>query len=141
MATDQITVLNGLPKFIGNPKPGEAPFKPDIDARTFLRSLENHFGNTNVTDDNKKIQIMFSLINKTKGDAIRCMSCYTDKTTLSFATLKTQFLCMYPSFNNKVFRPAAKPLLETNLTLNNMFCGITILKNASRAVAEAYVNN
>ena len=74
MSTDQITVLNGLPIFSGNAKPGETPFTSDIDARTFLRSLENHFDNTNVVDDNKKIQTMFCRIHKTKGDAIRFIS-------------------------------------------------------------------
>ena len=59
MSTEHITVLNGLPIFSGNPEPGESTFTSDIDARTFLRSLENYFENTNVTDDNKKIQIMF----------------------------------------------------------------------------------
>ena len=141
MSTEHITVLNGLTIFSGNPKPGESTFASDIDARTFLRSLENHFENTNVTDDNKKIQIMFSLINKTKGDAIRFMSCYTARPNLTFDRLKMMLLRMYPSFKHTEFKPAARALLATNLTPNNMFCGMTILENLSRAAAEAYVNN
>ena len=69
MAMNHITILNGLPKFTGNPKPGEAPFKPEIDARTFMRTVENHFENNDVNEDDKKIQILFSSIDKTKGDA------------------------------------------------------------------------
>ena len=38
--TTQITVLNDLPRFAGRPKPGEAPFKNEVDARTFLRTVE-----------------------------------------------------------------------------------------------------
>ena len=108
MASEHITVLNGLPIFSGNPKPGEATFASDIDARTFLRSLENHFENTNVTNDNKKIQIMFSLINKTKGDAIRFMSCYTARPNLTFDRLKMMLLRMYHSFKHTEFKPAAR---------------------------------
>ena len=138
---EHITVLNGLPIFSGNPKPGESIFTSDVDARTFLRSLENHFENNNVTDDNKKIQIMFSMINKTKGDAIRFMSCYTDRPNLTFEGLKIRLLKGYPSFKHTEFKPAARALLATKLTPTNMFCGMTMLENSSRAAAEAYVNN
>ena len=139
---DHITVLNGLPVFSGNPKPGETTFTSDVDARTFLRSLENHFDNNNVTDDNnKKIQILFSMIHKTKGDAIRFMSCYTDRPNLTFEGLKTRLLLSYPSFKHTEFKPAARALLATKLTPTTMFCGMTMLENSSRAAAEAYVNN
>ena len=141
MSLDQITVLNGLPVFSGNAKPGETSFTSDVDARTFLRSLENHFGNHDVFDDNKKIQIMFSRIHKTKGDAIRFISCYTDRPKLTFNELKTRLLLSYPSYKHTEFKPAARALLATKLTTTNMFCEMTGLENSSRAAAEAYVNN
>ena len=66
MSLTQITVLQDIPKFTGNPKIGEPKFVPEIDARTFLRTLENHFSNEGITSDEKKLQIFFSLIDKKK---------------------------------------------------------------------------
>ena len=67
MATNQatqITVLYDLPHFAGRPKPGEVPFKNEVDARTFLRTVENYSVANGNTSDERKIQVVYSLINK-----------------------------------------------------------------------------
>ena len=60
---------------------------------------------------------------------------------MPFAQVREQFLSMYPSFRTTDFPHAAKSLLETSLTPTNMFCGMTALENASRAVTEAYLTH
>ena len=119
---------------------GEPYFKPDLDARTFLRTLENHFTQHGITSDEKKIHIMFSLIDKKKGNAIRLLTCYAGK-KVPFSEIREVFLGMYPAFKITDFRHAAKSYLETKLTTEDMFCGMTTLENASRAAAEAYLNH
>jgi len=140
MAFNQLTVLNDLPRFTGNPRPGEPSFKMEIDARTFMRTVENYFASHSVSSDERKLNILFSLIDKKKGDAIRLLTCYAGK-AVAFEEVKTQFLNMYPSFKATEFQHAAKAMLETNLKLNNVFCGMTSLENTSRAAAEAYLNH
>lgn len=140
MAINQLTVLQDLPKFTGNPKEGDPPFTSDIDARTFLRTIENHFLQNDITANERKLQILFSLIDKKKGDAIKLLTCYAGK-RVSFDEVKAEFLNMYPSFKVTEFRHAAQALLGTKLRQENMFCGMTALENASRAVAEAYLKN
>ena len=66
--TTQITVLNDLPRFAGRPKPGEAPLKNEVDARTFLRTVEIYFVANGITSDEHKLQIVYSLIDKKKGN-------------------------------------------------------------------------
>ena len=46
---------------------------------------------------------MFSRIHKTKGDAIRFISCYTDRPKLTFNELKTRLLLSYPSYKHTEF--------------------------------------
>lgn len=140
MTMNQITVLHDMPRFTGNPKPGEPAFKSEIDARTFMRTVENYYLQNGVTDDAKKLHILFSLIDKKKGDAIRFLTCYAGK-TVPFSQVREQFLSMYPSFRVTDFPHAAKSLLETSLTPANMFCGMTALENASRAATEAYLTH
>jgi hypothetical protein len=140
MALNQLTVLNEMPRFTGNPKPGEVVFKPDIDARTFMRTVENYYSQNNVTSDEKKLHILFSLMDKKRGDAIRFLTCYAGR-NIPFAKVKEQFLMMYPSFKVDDFPHAAKSLLDTQLTPSTMFCGITTLENTSRAAAEAYLSH
>ena len=69
MALNQLTILQDMPLFQRNPRPSEPRFVPDIDARTtFLRSVEIYFDQHNITFDEKKMQIVFSLIDKSRGD-------------------------------------------------------------------------
>ena len=139
MALQTLMVLQDLPKFAGNPKQGDVPFKSEIDARTFLRSVENYFLQNQITTDEKKLQVLFSLIDKKRGDAIRLITCYAGK-NVPFEEVKAEFLSMYPSFKVTEFKHAAQTLLDTNLSAQNMFCGMTSLEIASRAAAEAYLN-
>jgi len=140
MAFNQLTVLNDLPRFTGNPKPGEPSFKMEIDARTFMRTVENYFASQSIVSDERKLHVLFSLIDKKKGDAIRLLTCYAGK-AVTFEEVKTQFLNMYPSFKATEYQHAAKALLETNISHNNVFCAMTSLENTSRAAAEAYLNH
>ena len=140
MSLEQLTILHDMPKFTGNPKPGEPHFKSEIDARTFMRTVENYFQQHNVLLDEKKLHILFSLIDKKRGDAIRFLTCYAGK-VIPFHKVKEQFLNMYPSFKVTDFQHAAKTLLDTKLTANHMFCGMTALENTSRAAAEAYLSH
>ena len=61
----QITVLNDLPRFAGRPKPGDALFKNEVDACTFLRTVENYFAANCITSDERKIQIVYFKKKKT----------------------------------------------------------------------------
>ena len=140
MAVNQLTVINDLPKFAGTPRSGEAHFKPDIDPRTFLRTVENYFLQHSITQDDKKLQVFFSCIDKNRGNAINLVTCYAGK-TVTFEEVKNDFLCMYPQFSATDYRHAAQELLNTKLNLNDIFCGMTTLENVSRAVAEAYIKS
>ena len=70
-ATHQITVINDLPHFRGNQREGEKDWEESIDVRTFFRTLENHYEQHGIVDDKKKIRILFSQIDKNKGNAIQ----------------------------------------------------------------------
>jgi len=140
MALNTITILSDMPKFAGSPREGEPRFKQDLDPRTFLRSVENYFENNNVTSDDRKIQIFFSLIDKSKGNAIDLLTCYAGK-AVPFERIKKDFLLMYPSFQLTDFRHAARTMLALKITNGNIFCNMIKLENATRAVAEAYVRN
>ena len=140
MAINNLTVLQDLPKFTGDPKDGEPHFVPDIDARTFMRAVENHFLHHNITADDKKIQLMYSLIDKKKGDAVQFLSCYVGE-PVTFNEVKIEFLNMYPSFTVTEFRHAAQALLHTNFKTKKAFCAMTALQNNTRAVVEAYLRN
>jgi len=139
MALSQITVLSELPRFSGNPKPGEPHFKMETDARNFMRALENYFANNNIVSDEKKLTTLFSQIDPKRGDAMNFRNCYAGK-VVSFAAVKRNLLNMYPSFKATEFQHAAKALLETDLK-TNMFCGMTSLETLSLAAAEAYLKH
>ena len=82
MATSQpsqITVQNRLPSFAGHPRPGEAKFKSDVNVRTFLRTVENYFWQHAITSDERKMQIVYSLVDKKKGTALNIVNCYVEK--------------------------------------------------------------
>ena len=86
-----------MPLFQGNPRADEPRFVPDIDARTFPRTVEIHYNQHNITSDEKKLQVVFSLIDKRKGDAIKLLTCYVGK-KISFAQFRSEFLAIYPEF-------------------------------------------
>lgn len=134
----QLTVLSDIPKFSGNPKPGETASRPGIDARTFLRTLENYFRQHNITSDDRKLQILYAHIEPTRGDAMNFMNCFVGR-SVSFERVKRDFLGMYPSFKVTDFRHAATAYLETKVESKNVFVSLTALEIASKASAEAYL--
>ena len=79
MALNQLTILQDMPLFQGNARKNEPRFKPEVDARTFLRSVEIYFEQHDITCDKKKMQVVFSLIDKKRGDAIKLLTCYAGK--------------------------------------------------------------
>ena len=76
--TDQITVLNDLPSFAGHPPPpppGEAKFKSDVDVCT----MKNYFLQHGITSDERKMQIVYLLVDKKKRRALNIINCYVGK--------------------------------------------------------------
>ncbi len=142
MALQKVSIISELPFFTGNRRPNEPAFTPSIDARTFLRTLEAHFISINETDDNKKRNIFFSHIDKTRGDAAFFFNCYAGKpkAEATWEDIKRDFLTIYPAFGVTDLSQAAKMFLNSELTEKNMFCDMTQLEMAARAVAEAYLN-
>ena len=119
--TSILTVLDGLPTFAGNPRESDVPFKPEIDAKTFIESLENYFIQNNIHEDDKKITILFGMVDKTKGDAVQLITCLAEEQLGKFKDVKEQILEMYPTSMHAEFRYAAKALLETDLTVGRLF--------------------
>ena len=140
MALNQLTIIHDLHLFQGNPRPTEPRFVPDIDARIFLRSVEIYFEQHNITSNEKVLQIVFSLIEKHRGDAIKLITCYAGK-KIPFFQFKSEFLAMYPVFTIDEFKHEAQGLLSTKLKSEDMFCTMITLENASVAVAEAYLES
>ena len=138
MALNQILVLQDLPKFAGYPRPNEPKFVPDLDVRTFLRTIENYFAHHAIHDDDRKIQTLFSLIDKKRGNAITLLNCYAGK-NISYAQLREEMLSMYPSFVVTEFRNAAHTLNDIKLNTADSFCSMTAMEAASRAVVESYL--
>ena len=130
--TAQVTVLNYLPRFAGHPKPGEAPFKNEVEARTFLRTVENYFVANGITSDERKIQIVYSLIDKKKGTALSIVGCYVSR-KVPFERFKKEFLGYFPSLKVTEFKHAAQALTNIKLPAENMTCDITAMEALSRA--------
>ena len=81
--TSQITDLNDLPSFAGHARrPGEAKFKSDVDVRTFIRIVENYFLQHGIISDERKMQIVYSVVYKKKGTALNIVNCYVGKNYL-----------------------------------------------------------
>ena len=142
MATNvnQVSVLNDLPLFTGNPRTEEKQFTPDIDARTFMRSLENYFLQHNIKSDQRKLQIFSSCIDKRRGDAKRLLSSYVGNGK-PWQSIKKNFLRMYPCIENDQLQEASNKLTNVKIELDNMFMSITQLEEATRHVTEAYLKN
>jgi hypothetical protein len=111
MEVNQLTVLNDLPKFSGNPRRGEKQGDGGLDVKVFFRTLENYFNRKNITSDSKKIMVMYALIDQHKGDARDLISCYSGK-KVTFKEVENEFLSMYPNFSTTEFRHAARTILE-----------------------------
>ena len=139
-ALTQFTVLQDLPIFTGNPREGEPYFQSEIAVRNFLRAVENYFTNNSIVNNAKKLSVLYSLIDKKRGDAQRLVSSYAGKTP-TFEEVKRVFLDMYPSPDVTDFRSASKALLDLKINEKFIFCGMTALEAKAQAVAEAYINN
>ena len=139
--TSMLTVLDGLPTFAGNPRECDAFFKPEVDAKTFIESLENYFIQNNITEDEKKITILFGMVDKTKGDAVQLITALAEDQLFKFKDVKEEILEMYPTAMHTELRYAAQELLATDLTKGPFNEKMTSLTRLTRAVTHAYVNN
>ena len=136
--TNNLTILNTLPVFAGNPRVGETPFRSDIDARTFLRSLDSYFACNNVDSDERKAQILFSMVDKKRGDALDFATGYAGK-NVPWEAIKTEFLLNYPSSTYEI-RQAAKALIAVTIDEKHPTQGSAKLERISQAVTEAYLS-
>ena len=135
----ELIVMADLPKFAGDPKSGEPYFKPDVDSRTFMRSLENYFATHDIRDDNKKIQILFSLVDKKRGDAKDFVTSYADE-PISWARLKRHFLRIYPGLSQEITETTPR-LMESKLDEPDMRSGMLKLGIYIRAITETYLED
>lgn len=142
MASSQFTILNDLPKFKGNKRPGESHFQPGINVKTFFRTLDNYFRQQAISHDNdqKKLQVLYALIDKEQGNAIDLVTCYAGK-DVRYEDVKAEFLFMYPNFTASEYRHAARTVLESNIANTSTFCGMTKLETQTQALVESYLAN
>lgn len=136
--TQQITVLTDLPTFAGMPK-GREDFVPSVDVRTFLRSLETHFRTHGIDSDQQKLHLLYSKIDKERGDALKFVTSYAGEDLIPFSEIKEEMLKYYPSFKTTELRHASESFLETDLTGKDVGCALIALENSAKAVAEAYL--
>lgn len=139
-ALTQFTVLQDLPIFTGNPREGEPYFRNEIHIKDFMRAIENYIAHNDIRDDSKKLSILYSLVDKRRGDAQRLVASFAGKVT-SFEDVKQVFLDMYPSPEITNFSNAAKALLDLKITERFVFCAMTSVEAKAQAVTEAYINN
>lgn len=138
--TNQFTIINDLPQFKGNPRPHEKDsFVPGVNVKTFLRALENHFLQYNITDDDAKLRLLFTQIDKTSGDASDLVNCYVGR-DVPYANVEAEFLSMYPNFSRSDFKCSARNIMASDITSPNLFSGMTRLETQARAVIEAYLS-
>jgi len=133
-----ITVLD-LPKFRGNPKRGEIGFTPGVDVKTFFRSLDNHFSQKNITDNDAKVRTVFAQIDKERGNAIDWANMYAGKCA-KYEDVKAEFFHAYPNFISSEFRHAANALADISIHTDDTFSDATRLEVYTRALVEAFVN-
>ena len=141
MTTNNLVVLNDLPKFSGNPIPGDPKGMSSVDVRTFFRSLENHFAAHGISTDDQKIRILFGLVDKYHGDALRLARCFSGKTS-SYQEIKESFFNAYPNFVASDFNQASTAALEALKNLRDSestFDGLTRLETTTEAVVDAYL--
>ena len=75
MASQTLVVLNEIPCFKGRPMAHDVEgFKYGPDLKTFLRTLQNHFLQQDIKDDAEKLQLLYSRVDKTSGDAITLLN-------------------------------------------------------------------
>lgn len=137
---NNVLLLQNLPRFRGNLRSHEVDSPtPSLNVRTFFRSIENYFENNRIVGNDQKIRILFEQIDKTSGDAIDLVNCYAGR-SVSYEDVREDFLQMYPEFRRTEFRHAAFNLMNLKVNETSLFCGMTRLENATRAITEAYLN-
>ena len=135
---EQIAVVSGLPKFCGTLRDGDVKYRgPNI--KTFLRSLDNHFEQHQIINDNKKIQILFAQIDKDKGNALEVVTCQA-LNAKSYEQLTQRLLKIYPNLNASEFRCASLEYFRVNVQKPTITDGLTKLTNQTQAVVEAYLS-
>ena len=140
MTTRNLTVLSELPRFSGYNRDDETPFHTELDARTFLRAIDTYCEINNITDDKTKIQILFSQIDKKRGNAIQLVTVYAGGNR-TFEQVKKGFLDFYPQLKVTERRDSCRNLLKTNLEKADLFGPLTALEVSAKAVAEAYLQD
>lgn len=140
MASDNLLVLQSLPRFRGNLKPHEkhSPV-PYLNVRTFIRALENHFKVHKIEDNEQRLRILVAQVDKTSGDAINLVNCYAGR-DVTFEQVRDDFLSMYPEFKRTEFTHAASSIMTTKIDYPTLFCGMTRLENLTRSLTEAYLS-
>ena len=134
-----LNVLNNLPVFRGNSRPHEVDsFVASVDVKTFFRTLDNHFDQYNIVDDAQKLRILFQQIDKNSGNAIDLVNLYSGR-PVPYNEVRQDFLNMYPNFSRHEFRQAARGIINTNINVPSIFCGMTKLESQSRALIESYL--
>ena len=134
-----IAFLAELPKFSGNPRPDETK-RYGVDVRTFFRSLDNYFLQNNITDDNKKITTVLSLIDKEKGNALGLTNNFAGR-VFTYHQMRQDIIKAYPNFSATDFIHAARSVIDLNLKKYDIFTGMSKLECHSRALVESYLSN
>lgn len=131
-----ISVISDIPKFSGNTKVGE---KSSINIKNYLRTLTNYFNTNNITDDRRKVQILYSTIDTTSGDAFEIINAYAG-TDISYSQLTSELLKIYPTFTTTNYRHSVKLISQTDITRPTIIRGMSTLTTQVRALVEAYLN-
>ena len=136
----QLTILDNLPRFAGARKATDTAYKTSLNVRTFFRSLDNYFAQNNISDNAKKVQVLFAQVEKDHGNAIDLINCYVG-VDAKYEDIRQEFLHMYPNFIATDIVYAAKAVLDLDITKPDLFSGMTILEKQGKALVEAYLNN
>ena len=136
-ATRSLNILDDLPKFSGNPVPGEdlGPARR-IDVKSFFRLLDGHIDSHQITDNATKVRLLNSLIEPNRGDAAGIIGCYSGK-RVPYESIRDDFIACYPNFEVSDFRVAARKFLSNQF--HDPEHDLTKLENQSRAVVDSYL--
>lgn len=131
-----ITLLSDIPKFSGNNKVGE---RSSINIKNYLRTLTNYFNTNNITDDRRKVQILYSTIDPASGDAFDIINAYAG-TDISYDQLTSELVKLYPTFTTTNYRHSVKLVNQTDINKPTIIRGMSTITTQIRALIEAYLN-
>ena len=132
--------LGDLPKFRGAPRQGEQNFQPGVSIQTFLRAIDNHIEQHKIKGNDKKVQLLFSQVDKESGDGLNTINCFAGR-QVDYEIIKRNLLDFYPSFTLTEFRHTSRMMQESNVNSPTLRCGMTTLENYSRGLVEAYLSS